>query len=158
MLPDAGMFVTAAEASAKPQDGSAAVNRNDQILWFSEVNKGSQTSMQGTQVFHVFGNVAEFVCERPELFSQADSPTQVAAKVREAGASIGVMGGSALSPARYAPDTALVSNWKNDGFSDVGVRLAFTAEGGSAAAGGSLAKAIKDLSEMKFVPAPAANR
>jgi hypothetical protein len=73
-----------------------------------------------------------------------------------------VMVASALSPARYEPGAKLAASWTSasskDGFSDVGIRLAFTAEGGTAAAGGAFAKAIRDLSELKFLSPPGGGR
>ncbi|MCX5689854.1 MAG: hypothetical protein NTV94_08765, partial [Planctomycetota bacterium] len=162
LLPDAAMFLTATDYTTRQEDGNAAVSRNDGQLWFSEVNKGGALSVQGVSVYHLFGNAAEFVCDAADVVPAISSPNAAVAAVKASPTSFLVMGASALSPARYEPGAKLAANWtaasSKDGFSDVGIRLAFTAEGGTAAAGGAFAKAIRDLSELKFLPPPGGGR
>lgn len=162
LLPDAGMFLTAADYGNRPEDGNAAVSRNDGQLWFSEVNKGGGISVQGTTVYHLFGNAAEFVCDAPDIIPPISTAAAADAAIKASPTSFLVMGASALSPARYEPAAKLSASWTSanskDGFSDVGIRLAFTAEGGTAAAGGAYAKAIRDLSELKFLSPPGGGR
>lgn len=92
-----------ADAEVRPMD--------DGVLWFDEVTPG-----RGARMRHLVGNVAEFV----EWESGAGGPPQR-----------GVMGASALSPPDldWAAVVPIRLSSRRRGFSDVGIRLAFSAEG-----------------------------
>lgn len=133
--PDVGTFVPKgmtlpAGKAAEPVAGAA----NDGMLWFATVDSDS-----GRAFSHLTGNVAEYTYEQPDALTRLASGTQTAlAEVtglaKPAGrAPLRVIGGSALSAAKVAPNTpqpvpdpATGEEWTQS-FSDVGFRLAFTA-------------------------------
>jgi hypothetical protein len=82
------------------------------------------------------GNVAEYVCEVPDAFARWNAKRTAegvkgflanTASGDDAVAVVAVIGGSALSPADVPPDKPLPVTRTDRGFSDVGIRLAFTA-------------------------------
>jgi len=111
--PDSDIFVPSVLAGSIQQGASAGVvsEQDDQLLWFADVDSGT-----GRGFRHLLGNVAEFVA----------GP----------GDAVGVIGGSALSPPEYRPTDYLQVDAHDStrGFSDVGLRLAFSVEQLSAAA------------------------
>lgn len=123
--PDAGIFpTTGLSASAR---GSAATARpeNDGTLFFRPV-----ATADGKVFAHLVGNVAQFVCETPDVFD-AWPDKRTAEGVRRfcerMPHSIFVIGGSALSPPQAPIDKPLPVLRDTDAYADVGMRLAFTA-------------------------------
>lgn len=108
--PDGGIFLPSPlkPASAVWSDQAAGGRRgdldyDDECLWFVEVFTQTQAVFN-----HLVGNVAEYAMDDTRMF---------------------VIGGSAMSPPSMAPDKPLeLVDWPDSrGFSDVGMRLAFTA-------------------------------
>jgi hypothetical protein len=110
--PDAGAFAVeglpAGErgAGAAPRPGSV-----DRWLWFARVDEGG-----GQAVHHLVGNVAEYV------LADGFDPAAAAGP-----ADFLVVGGSALSPPRFGLAAPLPVADPQAGYSDVGLRVAFTA-------------------------------
>ena len=103
---------------------------NDGTLWFQYVN-----SMGNTGCSHLVGNVAEYVFEKSKVFDNTFyknttiSAESVSEFIKQYAANIFVIGGSALSPLSMdisLPYPVETSNQRL-GYSDVGMRLAFTA-------------------------------
>lgn len=132
-----------------PADGSAAAG-DDGVIFFAEVPSGAPA-----QVNARVGNVAEYVIDptvASRLQAVASSSADAATKMTDSAAAIKngnfgyfakVIGGSALSLPAAATDQprdipANLAAGARNGYSDVGFRLAFTADGGGAA-GGALA-------------------
>ena len=109
---DAEIFWPAGAGTLKRgrQAQAVAPDRDDGALWFLPV-AGDDLE----RVRHLFGNVAEYLFD-------------------EAGGKFYVAGGSALSPPEVDPATAypVDLHLAASGFSDVGIRLAFSAPGGVA--------------------------
>ena len=81
-------------------------------------------------VFHdLVGNVAEYVCEVPDAFARHDKETadQVKRFLSDTPDAVAVIGGSALSAPDVPLDEPLRVTRPDRAFSDVGLRLAFTA-------------------------------
>jgi formylglycine-generating enzyme required for sulfatase activity len=117
--PDRGAFPGEAPAAIPPSRPG-----NDGTFLFR-----AATSNDG--VFRdLVGNVAEYVCEVPDAFARwtdkktADDMKRFLSDTPDA---VAVIGGSALSPADVAVDKALPVSRPDRGYSDVGLRLAFTA-------------------------------
>jgi len=127
--PDAGIFVPPGVKVARGGDAAPAAEADDGTLWFSPV--GSGIAFQ-----HLAGNAAEFVFEKPQLLDKArgSGPAQVAALVKTHRDTVRVIGGSALSPPELWDGRArpFATAWPvaetSEGYSDVGFRLAFTAQ------------------------------
>jgi hypothetical protein len=122
--PDRGAFPgdPAAGTPVKPPPPSRRHNDNTLLL---------RPEPSGDGAFHdLIGNVAEFVCDRPDDFAKWDDKAK-AAKVKtfleETPDAMFVIGGSALSPPDAPVDKPLPVARTDKGFSDVGLRLAFTA-------------------------------
>jgi hypothetical protein len=105
--------------------GSAASSRpdNDGSLFFQPV------ASPGGNVFrHLVGNVAEYVCDSPQAFNQSEKTAAGVKKfVEQTSKSLFVIGGSALSPPDVPYDKPLPLAHPDEGYADVGLRLAFTA-------------------------------
>jgi hypothetical protein len=101
------------------EDDKAAGPGNDGIVWFAPVGSGSE------KIRHLNGNVAEYA------LADGASTTITPSKQMDWN-QFRVMGASALSPPDRAADAAgeirsgLVGYGAGAGFSDVGIRLAFT--------------------------------
>jgi formylglycine-generating enzyme required for sulfatase activity len=122
-----------AEAQKVPpmQDGFAAVDADDSVLWFAPVGGGPTFQ-------HLIGNVAEFVWEDPAVLEGLE-PTS--ARVKAAlgkGEKLKVIGGSALSHKDIAVGEPQAVNFSQarEGYSDVGFRVAFTVPKGAGSGGG----------------------
>lgn len=136
--PNMGIFVPAAQARTWPtRVNDAEVHpRNDGVLWFRPVAAGAGTFR------NLVGNVAEFVVQRESVerldeYAASMTPgTPVQSAVTLAGdVGLQVIGGSALSPPSFEASTPhqVAPGQRTDfgdvgiGYSDVGVRLAFSA-------------------------------
>ncbi|MBM4038421.1 MAG: hypothetical protein FJ290_07895 [Planctomycetes bacterium] len=135
--PDAGAFV-AARATTVPKVGPEAgivSNEADGVLWFA--TPGTGAGMQ-----HLVGNVAEYVFDSPsrldELLKEPGGPSvRVVRDIVDKGATfLKVAGASALSPPEYWDGSgprpfdrsySVDLEKAQQGYSDVGFRLAFTA-------------------------------
>lgn len=139
--PDADGFVPDG-VEAKAGEGAAlTASADDGQLWFDTV--GDPDGFH-----HLVGNVAELVFARPAVLDErlkgasALKASAVVAFLREQGAVVAVIGGSALSPPELwdGRDRPFDKPWplpgpaSREGYADVGFRLAFTAPRESAAA------------------------
>ena len=120
------------------QDGFAAVDADDSVLWFSPVGSGPKFQ-------HLIGNVSEYVWEdRGALEGLEASGDRIKAALGR-GEQLRVIGGSALSPKEILvsePHTVSFAQAMS-GYSDVGFRLAFTApKGAGASSNGKLEEAL----------------
>lgn len=130
-LPSAelGTFDAGAAAASK-----SAAEVDDGVLWLSPVDAaiGDDASPRAGEFVHLLGNVSEFVVAG--LAIEDVKPT-TAAGARESVSAIGdklrVIGGSALSPVTINPrePREIPAERLYMGYSDVGLRLAFTAPG-----------------------------
>jgi hypothetical protein len=122
--PDEGIFrpeqvtiPTGPDAKARPE--------TDGTLFFRPVNGA------GGGTFHeLVGNVAQFLCEAPDAFDDLQDKSSAAAIRKfldQSPDSLFVIGGSALSPPDVPLETPLPVVHSDVGYSDVGLRLAFTA-------------------------------
>ncbi len=130
----------------KPREAVPADADNaDGHIWFTPVDQEGFASAKN--VYHLLGNVAEFVCD--DITAQEALPPNADAVVAmlRAGqggsnhASLGVIGGSALSSAAVnkAANEGVVTPFRfvagarvfENCYADVGFRLAFTAKGGT---------------------------
>jgi hypothetical protein len=154
VLPSANIFTDANDTQG--EDGKVLAGKDDKVLWFTDVRTGSATTIGPVELHHIYGNVAELVCDAPEIFEQITTPSSTS-KAKEKQSSFFVMGASALSPERYKPTDKLAVNWTSlgkEGRPDLGMRLAFTAAGGAGGSGSPLNRLLTQLNELKFVPAP----
>jgi hypothetical protein len=163
MSPGGGIF--AADVTSG-DDGSPAVQRDDEAVFFVEVNKArTPQRIQGRNVYHLYGNAAEWVLDRQISASdiiKGDRSTAMATTARAAinakPEGVGVMGASAFSPATIDPKQVYKSTSTSvtialPGFTDVGFRLAFsTAAGGGAGSGTPYQQAAKIVSELGLIP------
>jgi hypothetical protein len=121
--PDAGTFGRDLDA-APPVDGAATVgNGNDGVLWFDPVNLGAGP------VYHLAGNVAELICgDGPQMESTAADANALARVLDQ---SLSAIGGSALSDPGLGIDRAnpIDLAFAEEGYADLGCRLAFSAKG-----------------------------
>jgi formylglycine-generating enzyme required for sulfatase activity len=130
--PDQGAFPAEPDALNAPRAG--ARKDNDGVLLLRPVPESGDGVIRD-----LVGNVAEFTCEVPEalLRWRAKSPTFTADDVKsflretappsDGVTVVEVIGGSALSDPAVAYDKPLKVTRPDRGFSDVGIRLAFTA-------------------------------
>ena len=126
--PDAAIFWPADLSQAQHAiqgDAEAATTDNDGYLWFSPVDMGS-----GSRFRNLVGNVAEYVFDRPKEVEQLASvtPDNVKKLLADYSGDLKVIGGSALSPPELENDQPypVPFNPAKLGFSDVGLRLAFS--------------------------------
>ena len=124
--PDDGTFV--------PEELQGNVSRKESVgrstedtLWFWPVNDGCKDGLP-----NLIGNVAEFVHESaPEMEGIAPlSYPSVAEFLASHPDGLGIIGASALSPPEIEYNRPYKLRWDAEpkGYSDVGIRLAFTAE------------------------------
>jgi formylglycine-generating enzyme required for sulfatase activity len=130
--PDQGAFPAEPESLNAPRAGSR--KDNDGVLLLRPVPEVGDGVIRD-----LVGNVAEFTCEVPEalLRWRARGPTFTAEDVRnffrdtappsDGVTVVEVVGGSALSDPKIPYDKPLKVTRSDRGFSDVGIRLAFTA-------------------------------
>lgn len=144
--PNGGVFSTDKNASPET-DGAAAVQGDDGELWFRPV--AADLGSEVTRFADLVGNVAEYVFEKPELLDQMQ-PATLADRtndVRKGGRpDVRVIGSSALSPASIeprVPNKPAASTNYNQGFSDVGFRLAFST--GAGGGSGTPAKRLQGI-------------
>lgn len=134
--PDMGAFGVAEPSSAgnRPEDDSRA--ENDGTLLFRPVSPLAARGAAAVPFQDLVGNVAEFVCDAPEAFADLQgkpSADAVRSAAERAKGAWYVIGGSALSP-KYVPvDEPLPLRRTDEGYADVGLRLAFTAPARSSA-------------------------
>ena len=126
LWPDGGAFWPKGIEQFTAECAEPATTLDDGVLWLSPVGSGAGTFR------HLVGNVAEFVYDAPkdlEALGPSAAIPSIEDALKRGEPSLGVIGGSALSPPqvpidRVGPvDLAAASA----GFSDVGVRLAFWA-------------------------------
>ena len=125
--PDEGIFRPAPPVAPAAAVGRAAASRpnRDGTLYFLPVG------VSNAAVFHhLVGNVAQYVCSASDQFE--DAPDKKTAEgirkfVDAAPHSLFVIGGSALSPPEFPVDKPLPVARPDEGYADVGLRLAFTA-------------------------------
>jgi len=131
-FPDAGVFwpktIAADQRKLEREAESHPGAPTDGFLWFDKV--GTDT---GRPFRHLVGNVAEFVYDAPGAVQAIKTMTPEAIqgllKTPAGGASARVIGASAISPPQVPRDKpqAIGSPAEKEGFSDVGLRLAFSA-------------------------------
>lgn len=107
LMPNAGIFLPGGR-----DDFSVVQNYNDGKLWFAPVDRGANST---NDFNHLVGNVAEFYYD----FGKDE---------------YGVIGGSAMSPATMdvTANFPIERSALKQGYSDVGIRLAFSAAGSEA--------------------------
>ena len=106
------------------EHAEAVTAADDGSLWFVPVDPG------GGGLHHLVGNVAEYVYEKPDdLEALGASPEAVLVLLQSGARNLGVIGGSALSPPQVKVDVPYPVDLSGaeEGFADVGLRLAFTA-------------------------------
>ncbi len=163
--PNGGSYATAA---AKNLEDAALVRAEpDGSLWTRPVPANPIAPVD------VVGNVAEFVVEDPAPMDQALSdafaanaewtPARLRSMMRDLGGAsrIGVIGGSALSGPGVPPEEVtkidvsaargLPYGYDPRGYSDVGVRLAFTTGVGAGGSGSPKARLLKLLRESPYL-------
>jgi hypothetical protein len=115
------------DALSWEQEREATHSTDDGTLWFMPVEAG-----QGP-FRHLVGNVAEYVFDDWERSDAAPAdPARIAELFGPGGQGLFVIGGSALTARQIqvtSPEAVRWSRSRAHGFSDVGVRLAFTAAG-----------------------------
>jgi hypothetical protein len=127
--PDADVFWpkdSPPESRKEAEKAVQAVSSDDGSAWFADVNVGA-----GARFLHLVGNVAEFVYDDPNALERlADVSAKAVRALLDAGPDrLKVIGGSALSPPDLKVDQAYTPamDEAHRGFSDVGLRLAFSA-------------------------------
>jgi len=103
--------------------GGPAPTYNDRFLWFDKVCPNPATA---TDFYHLIGNVAEFVTDKPLPLGENGNPQKQGVKVLIVGAS--ALSAPNLNDLTLGADVIPKNPWKIDeAFSDVGFRLAFSA-------------------------------
>jgi len=120
------------EGAFRPEDGFASAGQDghsrpesDGTLFFRAADASG-----GTVFHHLVGNVAQYVCNASEAFEALPgrpSPQAIAEFAGQARGSLYVIGASALSAPELPVDVPLPLPHADQGYSDVGFRLAFTA-------------------------------
>ncbi|HPO91844.1 MAG TPA: hypothetical protein PL072_00110 [Phycisphaerales bacterium] len=133
----------------------AVANRDvdDGVLYFAKVD---EDKTPGVLLHHMVGNVAEFVFDdAPALELAQMSAKGVRTVVEKKGAPLKVIGGSALSPTTIPVDTPSAVDLlaAQEGFADVGFRMAFGASGTSIKAEPLALKLRKALSDEALIVA-----
>jgi len=130
--PDAGIFRPASVSSSR-EGGATSRPTQDGTVWFAPADAAAST-----EIVNLVGNVAEYVIDAPPpSFTAAPTGGKAGAEaareyVREHGAKVFVIGGSALSPPEASlqtPYPLVEPDEGASGYSDVGFRLAFSATG-----------------------------
>ncbi len=140
--------------AAKRDDGSMW-DFDDGAVWFMPVDQPARADSRG-RFLHIRGNVAEFVFDDPVALEEAArvGSGQAAAVMVEKVAELGIIGDSALWPRSAdfkAKVSALVTRNVNQNslgqcvYSDVGMRLAFTARPAAAEGEASYADRVREL-------------
>jgi hypothetical protein len=109
------------------EDRATAHEFDDGVLWFAPCTADARHRVQ-----HLVGNVAEFVFDDTERMDRARATAEgVMGAFQEAGAALGAIGGSSLSPPELPAETRIPVDllFSTEGFADVGFRVAFTARG-----------------------------
>lgn len=143
------------EANPGGADGAAAVASDDGVVWFRGVDMAAGTFRD------LVGNVAEYVIADPaDVTTITDEYVRNSRNLRTLGSKLGVMGGSAISPASMPTNefvglTALNASGLKAGFSDVGFRLAFSSSEAGGGAGAQPGKSVYDrLMRQAFLANP----
>lgn len=148
--PDTGIF----RGSQAPRGGDATSRATtDGVLWFAP----ALAPIDAPLATNLIGNVAEYVMDAPALAATNGRPTaaQAMAYAAEHAKKTYVIGGSALSAPETPTDTPLPlvePDELTSGYSDVGFRLAFSAEGAAPAREplfGRLARALAEAAYLK---------
>ncbi|MBS0197460.1 MAG: SUMF1/EgtB/PvdO family nonheme iron enzyme [Planctomycetes bacterium] len=151
--PAAGAFWPTGMAKASPaQDGDAATEADDGRLWFAPC----AASGEGGGAFqNLVGNVAEYVYEDAAAADAAPVTAAAVESLLGRGEKVRVIGGSALSNKAIDPRTPQTVGWTQarEGFSDVGIRLAFSASK-AAGAGAGVAPWKQLTDNAAYIPAP----
>lgn len=138
---------------AAPPSGERATTRaeNDGVLWFAK------TQSDTGPMHHLVGNVAEFVVVDGPKLEAAAANVRAIEPLLEQG--LAVIGGSALSPPELAIDKAMPVDllMAEEGFADVGARLAFSATGTAPARESFASRLSKAVTDEAFI-LPAAER
>lgn len=100
------------------------------MLWLAPVGAPSG----GARFAHLIGNVAEYTFDEPAVLAGLAAPEVEAVRglLREHAAKLAVIGGSALSAPELPLDAPLPVEFDESlevGYADVGLRLAFDADG-----------------------------
>lgn len=122
--PDDGAFRPETYALAVARNARSR-NENDGALFFRPVDASG-----GSVFHHLVGNVAEYLCDESEAFERLDdkrSPEAVRKFAQQFGRGLSVIGGSALSAPELPVDKPLSLPRSDQGYADVGFRLACTA-------------------------------
>ncbi len=131
--PDRGRFGLMSNQGETPGTAGEPWSYDDGLIWFDRAVAGTTASRR---VFHhLVGNVAEYVFDQPEALEAIDAvglgPREAVGAIRAAlqAGGVGVIGGSAQSPTNVPVDQPQLIQPDADkqAFSDVGVRLAFSA-------------------------------
>ncbi|MGE3109843.1 MAG: hypothetical protein AB7O77_16015 [Phycisphaerales bacterium] len=153
--PDAGIFRGGPE-SPRGADATAGTTK-DGTLWFGPASAGAaQTPGIAT---NLIGNVAEYVMDAPPpVFGDAPGSRPDARALREYvdrhAKETFVIGGSALSPPSVPVDQPLAlvePDELTNGYSDVGFRLAFTAEGAAPAPEPLFSRFARVIAEARYI-------
>lgn len=129
-FPSAGCFwPRGVSRIAPPNDSEVVSSADDGWLWFAPVTEGG-----GATFSHIRGNVAEFVYESPGDIERADATRAGITAALGRGEQVRVIGGSALMSPRVKADEAQPVEFGQalEGWSDVGLRLAFSTPMGAA--------------------------
>jgi len=130
--PDQGRFGLG-ENQSEPLSDAGQWDYDDGVLWFDHA---LPSRIRPGEVFnHLIGNVAEYFFEEPEILENinvadlapSDVPVIIKSSLRSG--HVGVIGGSAQSPRTIPIDEAqaLETDARRRAFSDVGLRLVFSA-------------------------------
>jgi hypothetical protein len=135
--PNADIFEPDPDPSRKPEEEEPdPAAPPDGVLWFARVSEGAKPG-DSARFWHLRGNVSEYVVDAESMEKIPATPEGVREYLEKNFNSLGVIGGSALSPARIrwterAPlpgGAAGVAELVGHGYADVGFRLAFGAKG-----------------------------
>ena len=98
------------------------------MLWFAAVESDGAS----TPVHHLVGNVAEFVFpDKKKMEALRPTESDIRGLIDSDGIQIKVIGGSSLSPpgSPFNAEQELADGPADEGYTDVGFRLAFSANG-----------------------------
>ena len=150
--PDAGVFWPAGDRTAAKDRTATAHDSDDGVLWLAPVG----TVSAGARFAHLVGNVAEYTFDEPSALAGLASPEVDAVRglLRQHAAKLSVIGGSALSAPELPLDTPLPVEFEESlevGYADVGMRLAFDADGVGARRRSLAARAAELLGPEVYV-------
>ncbi|MDX2146326.1 MAG: hypothetical protein SFZ23_02290 [Planctomycetota bacterium] len=121
LMPGAGAF-----SPEKGDDGAIVAGAADGVLWFRPVGEGGSSAGPW---HHIIGNVAEYVAENEQAITESMLASPMVRRRQAEAAKLSVIGGSALSPPGLRVDAPARAG--GEAYSDVGLRLAFSAAPGT---------------------------